>query len=60
MEENEHDLETAYKVVAIMQTIAEDLDESSKKMWRKMLGLSDNPKKSPKAIENKTTTNNPE
>ena len=68
MEENEHDLETAYKVVAIMQTIAEDLDESSKKMWRKMLGLSDNPKKSPKAIENMIAniilaiiaTNNPE
>lgn len=43
MEEDEPDLETAFKVVAIMQTIAEDLDESSKKMWRKMLGLSEQP-----------------
>ena len=48
MTDDESELETAFKVVAIMQTIAEDLDESSKKMWRKMLGLSDTSKKSPK------------
>jgi len=34
------DLETAFKVVAIMQTITEDLDESGKRIWRKMLGIS--------------------
>lgn len=40
MEEDELDLETAFKVVAIMQTITEDLDESGKRAWRKMLGIS--------------------
>jgi len=47
LEEDEPDLETAFKVVAIMQTIAEDLDESGKRAWRKMLGISTN--KSPDA-----------
>ena len=40
MEEEDPDLETGLKVVAIMQTIAEDLDESGKRAWRKMLGIS--------------------
>jgi hypothetical protein len=40
VEEEEPDLETAFKVVAIMQTITEDLDESGKRAWRKMLGIS--------------------
>ena len=44
MSEEPSDLETAFKVVAIMQTITEELDESSKKIWRKMLGLSEQPK----------------
>jgi hypothetical protein len=52
--DDETELETAFKVVAIMQTIAEDFDESSKKMWRKMLGLSDKPKKSPKDDKDKS------
>jgi hypothetical protein len=39
VEEDEPDLETAFKVVAIMQTITEDLDESGKRAWRKMLGI---------------------
>jgi hypothetical protein len=39
MEEDEPNLETAFKVVAIMQTITEDLDESGKRAWRKMLGI---------------------
>lgn len=39
MDEDETDLEIAFKVVAIMQTIAEDLDESGKRAWRKMLGM---------------------
>lgn len=38
MEKDESDLETAFKVVAIMQTITEDLDETGRRMWRKMLG----------------------
>jgi hypothetical protein len=58
--DDESELETAYKVVAIMQTIAEDLDESSKKMWRKMLGIPDRPKNSPKVTDNRSTTNNSE
>jgi hypothetical protein len=41
VEEDESDLDAAFKVVAIMQTITEDLDESGKRIWRKMLGLSD-------------------
>ena len=58
--DEESELETAFKVVAIMQTITEDLDESSKRMWRKMLGLSDEPRTSPKDNENKSSMNNPE
>ncbi len=58
--DEESELETAFKVVAIMQTITEDLDESSKKMWRKMLGLPDKPKKSPRVTDNRSTTNNSE
>lgn len=60
MKDDESELETAFKVVAIMQTITEDLDESSKKMWRKMLGLSDKPKNSPRITDNRSTTNNSE
>jgi hypothetical protein len=37
----EDELETGFKVVAIMQTITEEHDESSKRMWRKILGLPD-------------------
>jgi len=37
----EDELETGIKVVAIMQTIAEEHDESSKRMLRKILGLPD-------------------
>ena len=48
MEEDEPDLETAFKVVAIMQTITEDLDESGKRIWRKMLGISSKSVSSPK------------
>ena len=47
MSGDESELETALKVVAIMQTITEELDESSKRLWRKMLGLSDKPSQSP-------------
>jgi hypothetical protein len=38
MKQDESDLETALKVVAIMQVITEDLDETGRRMWRKMLG----------------------
>ena len=40
MDEDDPDLETGFKVVAIMQTITEELDESGKRAWRKMLGVS--------------------
>ena len=40
MNEDDSDLETGFKVVAIMQTITEELDESGKRVWRKMLGIS--------------------
>ncbi len=39
VKEDEPDLETVFKVIAIMQTITEDLDESGKSAWRKMLGI---------------------
>lgn len=37
-ETSEKNLDTAMKVVQIMQVIAEDLGDGEKKMWRKMLG----------------------
>lgn len=51
MSEEPSDLETAFKVVAIMQTITEELDESGKRAWRKMLGISTRPTKEPSSIE---------
>jgi hypothetical protein len=39
LSEEDPDLETAFKVVSIMQTITEELDEEGKKAWRKMLGI---------------------
>ncbi len=53
MEEDEPDLETAFKVVAIMQTITEDLDEDGKHIWRKMLGIPSKPRISSKTISKK-------
>ena len=38
---DEEELETGLKVVAIMQTITEEHDESSKRMLRKLLGIKD-------------------
>jgi hypothetical protein len=35
---SEKETEVGVKVVAIMQTITEEFDESSKRAWRKMLG----------------------
>ena len=55
MEEDELDLETAFKVVAIMQTITEDLDESGKRAWRKMLGISSKPANSLKGSVKENT-----
>jgi hypothetical protein len=49
---DEDELETGLKVVAIMQTITEEHDESSKKMLRKLLGISDvSLKKSDETLE---------
>ncbi|MGY5871542.1 MAG: hypothetical protein RTV72_04785 [Candidatus Thorarchaeota archaeon] len=39
MKDDDKDLETAFKVVSIMQTVTEELDEKGKRAWRKMLGL---------------------
>ncbi len=50
VEEKESDLETGFKVVAIMQTITEELDESGKRIWRKMLGQE---KSEPKRKQNR-------
>jgi hypothetical protein len=41
--DDDPDLETAFKVVAIMQTITEELDEKGKRAWRKMLGIPEKP-----------------
>lgn len=53
MEEDEPDLETAFKVVAIMQTITEDLDECGKRAWRKMLGIATPPNTTKKERDEK-------
>lgn len=45
LSKEEKEQETAFKVVAIMQAVAEDLDETGKKAWRKMLGIADKPGK---------------
>ena len=45
MNKEENEQETAFKVVAIMQAVVEDLDEAGKKAWRKMLGIADKPGK---------------
>lgn len=58
--DDESELETAMKVVAIMQTIAEDFDESSKKMWRKILGIPDIRAQNPNNEEDESSTNNHE
>ena len=39
LKDDDKDLETAFKVVSIMQTVTEELDEKGKRAWRKMLGL---------------------
>lgn len=35
--------EYAIRMVEIIQTVVEDLDERGKRMWRKMLGIDTNP-----------------
>jgi len=42
--DKDQDLETAFKVVSIMQTITEELDEKGKRAWRKMLGIKEDQK----------------
>ena len=44
MTNRETEMEVAIKVVKIMQTITEELDESGKKMWRKIFGIQDETK----------------
>jgi hypothetical protein len=41
MSEENAKSDVAHKVVAIMQTITEDLDDTGRKAWLKLLGLSD-------------------
>ena len=41
MKHEKSEFEVARKVVAIMQTITEELDESGKEMWRKIFGIPD-------------------
>ena len=43
MGEEDPDLETTFKVVAIMQTITEELDDDGRRAWRKMLGITTPP-----------------
>ena len=45
MSKEEKEQETAFKVIAIMQAVTEDLDEAGKKAWRKMLGIPDESRK---------------
>jgi hypothetical protein len=37
----DEETEVGMKVVAIMQTVVEELDDSGKRAWEKMLGLSE-------------------
>ena len=53
LSDEEKELETAHKVVAIMQAITEDLDEPGKKAWRKMLGIKNNSRKSSESSQEK-------
>lgn len=54
----EDEREVAFKVVKIMQTIAEDLDDSGKKAWRKMLGMSNTTEPSPDTPHRRKTEDN--
>lgn len=45
LKDDDKDLETAFKVVSIMQTVTEELDETGKRAWRKMLGLDEKKEK---------------
>ncbi|MFW9803766.1 MAG: hypothetical protein ACFFFC_13985 [Candidatus Thorarchaeota archaeon] len=51
MSKEEKEQETAFKVVAIMQAVTEDLDEAGKKAWHKMLGIVDKTERSPDDCE---------
>ncbi len=54
MSDDERDSEVARKVVAIMQTIAEDTEDRRKRAWRKMLGMSDTSESTDKPTEDTT------
>jgi hypothetical protein len=51
MPDEDREAEVARKVVAIMQTIAEDTEDRRKKAWRKMLGISDGHSAKPEPCE---------
>jgi hypothetical protein len=53
LSDEEKEIETTHKVVAIMQAVTEDLDESGKKAWRKMLGISTKPRESSRHSQEK-------
>ncbi|MFW9847069.1 MAG: hypothetical protein ACFFD6_09990 [Candidatus Thorarchaeota archaeon] len=56
---DEKELETAHKVVAIMQAITEDLDEPGKRAWRKMLGITSDSRRPSKSSRKENTAKNP-
>jgi hypothetical protein len=51
MSEEDREAEVARKVVAIMQTIAEDTEDRRKRAWRKMLGLNGSSSSNPRTKE---------
>ena len=54
MDDYQKDLETDIKVVSIMQTITEELDEKGKRMLRKILGMDHSGDRTAKEARRKT------
>jgi len=54
LDESEKELETGIKVVSIMQTITEELDDEGRRMLRKILGIDQSSDRRPKKSHRKT------
>ena len=54
MDATQKDLEAGFKVVSIMQTITEELDERSRKMLRKMFCI-EHPREEPLTVREEET-----
>jgi hypothetical protein len=54
LDESEKELETGIKVVSIIQTITEELDDEGRRMLRKILGIDQSSDRQPKNTNRKT------